>query len=96
MPASNKTAIEALVEKADAEEGRPGYHVQARFPNGDVLNAPHLRVGPNWAAFDELGPDELVVDLTGATLSIDWAPGPAYATGERFKDLAAEPVSPKR
>lgn len=93
MTATPKSAVEALVEKADAEEGHPGYHIHARFPNGDVLNAPHLRVGHNWAAFDELGSDEIVVDLTGATLSIDWAPGPAYATGERFKDLAI-PASP--
>lgn len=84
MKSNPKSAIEALVERADADENNSGYHIKATFPNGDVLNAPITDVGHNWGAFAELCPDSLVVDLTGAVLEIDWAPGAAYATGERF------------
>ena len=81
------TMIEALVEKANNEPGSPGYHVQATLPDGSYVNAPITRVGQNWAAFTELDDEEVLVDLTGAVISIDWSPGPARAEGSRFEHL---------
>ncbi len=72
------TAIEALVAKANAEDGCPGYHVTARFQDGSVIDAPILDHGPNWMRVAEIVEDGLFVDLTGASLSINWTPGPAY------------------
>lgn len=86
----SKTMIEALVEKANNEPGHPGYHVDAVFPDGSHLNAPILRVGPNWAAFAELDEDEVLVDMTGAVITIDWSPGMAKASGIRFGHLQDE------
>ncbi len=82
------TMIEALVAKANNEPGHPGYHVSATFPDGSYINAPITRVGSNWAAFAELDDDEVLVDLTGAVISIDWAPGAAEAMGSRFAHLS--------
>lgn len=82
---TNKTAIEALIERANTQDA--GYHVKATFPNGDAVNAPIVDFGPNWASFSEIGEEHVVVDLTGAVLEIDWAPGMAFATGERFSGL---------
>jgi hypothetical protein len=78
------TMIEALVAKADTEPGKPGYHIDAVFPDGSHVNAPIFRVGANWAAFAELAEEEVMVDMTGATITVDWAPGASVATGPRF------------
>jgi len=85
-----KSMIETLVDKANSEPGAPGYHIDAVFPDGSRINAPIYRAGPNWAAFAELGDEEVMVDLTGAVITIDWAPGPAVATGARFEHLAVQ------
>lgn len=84
-----KTAIEALVENAENVKDNPDYHVAATFPDGSYINAPILKVGPNWASFGGLGEDAVIVDMTGAVLEIDWTPGHPLATGERFSNLSS-------
>ena len=83
------TAIEALVNQADTTDGHPGYHIRAAFPDGSVIDAPILSHGPNYAVFDEIVEDGLYVDFSGAgaSLQIDWLPGPAFAEGPRFDKL---------
>jgi hypothetical protein len=90
------TAIEALVAQANAEEGSPGYHVTATFADGSVVDAPILRVGPNWMTVDEIQPGPFLVHLEQDTkLEINWAPGAAYAEGPRFSDVAPSSSAPR-
>lgn len=86
----SKTAIEALIDRANAEEGSPGYHVTARFADGSVVDAPYVDVGPNWMLVDELQEEPTMIQTHDATgLVINWSPGEAYAEGPRFKHLNA-------
>lgn len=91
---TSKTMIEELVEKADNDEYGGGYHIDAVFPDGSRVNAPITKVGPNWASFSEINDEEVMVDVTGAVIKIDWMPGTAFATGERFEHLQ-HPEGPK-
>lgn len=90
------SAIEALVARANSEEGGPGYHVTATFPDGSVIDAPILEVGPNWMTVAEIEAEPYMVLLADAVkLKINWAPGAAYATGPRFEDVAPPSPSPR-
>jgi hypothetical protein len=90
------TAIEALVAQANAEEGSPGYHITATFSDGSVIDAPILRVGPDWMTVSEIQADPYMVLLRDATnLQINWAPGAAYAEGPRFSDVAPSSSAPR-
>lgn len=84
----NKSMIEELVSQANNDETGSGYHIDAVFPDGSRVNAPITKVGPNWASFAEIDEDEVMVDLTGAVVTIDWIPGTAFATGTRFEHLS--------
>lgn len=89
-----KSMIEELVAKANNDEYGSGYHIDAAFPDGSRINAPITKVGSNWASFAEIANDEVLVDLTGAVITIDWMPGTAFASGVRFEHLQ-NPESPK-
>ena len=89
------TAIEDLVARADAEPGKSGYHVRAMFVDGSRIDAPILRHGTDWAEFDEIVEHGgLHVDLAGAVLQIEWAPGAAEAEGPRFSNLSRRSALP--
>lgn len=89
-----KSMIEELVAKANNDECGSGYHIDAVFPDGSRINAPVTKVGHNWASFCEINDDEVMVDLRGAVITIDWLPGTAFATGVRFEHLQ-HPEGPK-
>lgn len=87
------SAIEALVNRANAEPGSPGYHITATFPCGSVIDAPHFEVGPDWMLVDEIGTEPYMVLLQDAvSLKVNWEPGAASANGPRFADVV--PPSP--
>ena len=86
----SKTAIEALIDRANAEDGSPGYHVTARFADGSVVDAPYVKVGPNWVLVAELEDEPTMITTGDATeLEVNWSPGQAYAEGPRFEHLNA-------
>ncbi len=87
---ASKTAIEALIDRANAEPGSPGYHVTARFADGSIVDAPPMEWGADWMLVDELGDEPTMVPTRDATgLEINWEPGQAYAEGPRFEHLNA-------
>jgi hypothetical protein len=88
----NVSDIERLCAEVDAADGKPGYHVTLKYPDGSVLDAPIEEVGPDWARFAELRDGPLTVDTADAEISINWQPGPAAAAGPRFDWLNAGPA----
>ena len=82
------TAIEVLVNRANAEPGSPGYHITATFPCGSVIDAPHFEVGPDWMLVDEIETEPYMVLLQDAvSRKINWDPDAASANGPRFADV---------
>lgn len=89
------TAIEVLVNRANAEPGSPGYHITATFPCGSVIDAPHLEVGPDWMLVDEIEAEPYMVPLRDAvSLKINWEPGAAFVNGPRFADVVPPAPAP--
>lgn len=83
------TDIERLCKEADEAEGHPGYHITLTYPDGSRVDAPIIKVGPNWAQLCELRDEPLMVDTTDAQIEINWSPGPAECSGPRFDYLNA-------
>lgn len=87
---AGKTAIEALIARANAEPGCPGYHVTARFPDGSIVDAPYTEVGPDWMTVAELGDEpRMILTKDASSLDVNWSPGQAYAEGPRFAHFDA-------